>query len=101
MIPAGNKAQRHSSVNHFTKTIHHHHHYDHGNPFKELNEELSRLRKVDSTEYEMSADKFLGLNNNVCTTGNNVYATDNNVCTTEEHPIIDEEIFFITCVKWR
>ena len=29
MVPAGNKAERHSSVNHTTKTIHHHHHHHH------------------------------------------------------------------------
>ena len=51
---------------------------DGDDPFKELSEELSRLREINPTEYEMTSDEFLGL--------------DDNVCTTEEHPIIDEEI---------
>ena len=29
-------------------------------PFKKLNEELPRLRAINPTEYEMSADEFLG-----------------------------------------
>ena len=29
MVPAGNKAERLSSVNHTTKTIHRHHHHHH------------------------------------------------------------------------
>ena len=29
MVPAGNKAERHSSLNHTSKTIHHHHHHHH------------------------------------------------------------------------
>ena len=51
---------------------------DGDDPFKELREELSRLREINPTEYEMTSDEFLGL--------------DDNVCTTEEHPITDEEI---------
>ena len=51
---------------------------DGDDPFKELSEELSHLREINPTEYEMSSDEFLGL--------------DDNVCTTEGHPITDEEI---------
>ena len=29
-------------------------------PFKELNEELPRLREINPTEYEMLGDEFLG-----------------------------------------
>ena len=46
--------------------------------FKELNEELSRLRKINPTEYEMTSDEFLRL--------------ADKVCTSEENPITDEEI---------
>ena len=51
---------------------------DGNGPFKELNKKLSCLREINSTEYELSADKFLGL--------------DDNFYTTEEHPINDKEI---------
>ena len=51
---------------------------DGNGPFKELNKELSCLREINSAEYELSADKFLGL--------------DDNFYTTEEHPINDKEI---------
>lgn len=47
-------------------------------PFKELNEEFLRLRRINLTEYELSADKYLGL--------------DGNECTTKEHLIIYKEI---------
>lgn len=51
---------------------------DGNGPFKELNKGLSCLREINSTEYELSADKLLGL--------------DDNFYTTEEHPINDKEI---------
>ena len=51
---------------------------DGDDPFKELSEELSRLREINPTEYEMTSDEFLGL--------------DDNACTTEEHLITNEEI---------
>ena len=47
-------------------------------PFKELNKEISHLREINSTEYQMSSDEFLRL--------------EDNICTTEEHPITDKEI---------
>ena len=37
-------------------------------PFKELNEELPRLREINPTEYEMLGDEFLGQEDNVCAT---------------------------------
>ena len=45
--------------------------------FKELNEELLRLRAINPTEYEMLADEFLGYDGNV-------YATDKYTITDEE-----------------
>ena len=47
---------------------------DGDNPFKELNQELSR--EINPTEYEMTSHEFLRL--------------DDNVCTTEKHLITDE-----------
>ena len=46
--------------------------------FKELNREPSRLREINPSKIEISADEFLEF--------------DDNVCTTEEHLITDEEI---------
>ena len=36
MVPAGNKARRLLSVNHTTKTIHHHHHIEVSGPYPEF-----------------------------------------------------------------
>ena len=47
-------------------------------PFKELNIKISRLKEINSTEYQMSSDEFLRL--------------DDNICATEEHPITVKEI---------
>ena len=46
--------------------------------FKEKNKELLGLQEINSTEYKMSADKFLELGDNVC--------------ATVEHAITDEDI---------
>ena len=61
MIPAGNNAKRLSSVNHTTKTIHHHH----NNPFteadgtKRCDYELGQLRIT--TEWQNSTLVLWGL----------------------------------------
>ena len=65
------RAETGSSSQDLTKT-------DSEDPFKELNEEFLRLRRINLTKYELSADKYLGL--------------DGNECTTKEHLIIYKEI---------
>lgn len=41
---------------------------DADNPFKELNEEIRRSRRINPTEQEISDDEFSGLDDKVCTT---------------------------------
>ena len=55
MVPAGNKAERLSSVNHTTKTTHHHHH---NQDLKCIKNDPSKLREnVFKIQAEVAAAK--------------------------------------------
>ena len=46
MVPAGNKAKSLSSVNHTTKTIHHHHHLDFDNSYLLILQTISHTKSL-------------------------------------------------------
>ena len=53
MVPAGNKAEHLSLINHTTKTIHrHHHHHSHHHMTTRINQDTEKVNLKDSN-YQM------------------------------------------------